>query len=124
MNSGIPSKIDANNMPNDTNSFEFSVIAHFFFCSNALIALARSLCKCLLAGVFCHRTQLRLCATQRWAFLFPRKHLDAATIKHQDSTWHGGHIPRRVAGINNASRSYAWRSFRRRHDLHAVKARQ
>ena len=24
-------------------------LKHFFFCSNALIALARSLCKCLLA---------------------------------------------------------------------------
>ena len=77
-----------------------------------------------LLRVFCHRTQLRLCTTQSWAFLFPRKHLDAATFEHQDSPWHGGHIPRRVAETNNASRSYAWRSFRRRHDLHGVKARQ
>ena len=28
MVSGIPSKMDSNNMPNDNNSFEFSVIAH------------------------------------------------------------------------------------------------
>ena len=28
MVSGIPSKMDSSNMPNDTNSFEFSVIAH------------------------------------------------------------------------------------------------
>ena len=63
-------------------------------------------------------------AAQSWAFLFPRQHLDAATLEHQDSPWHGCHIPRRVAETNNASRSHAWRSFRRRHDLHAVKARQ
>ena len=54
MVSGIPSKMGSNNISNDTNSFVFSI-----------------------------STQLRLCAAQSWAYLFPRKHLDAATLEHQ-----------------------------------------